>query len=146
MSILVADQLLDKFVQPIKVERPITLLGIRAKLYFHDRPAGNFSLSFYQNGNKLYSYPFTSMQAFEAIGATKSYYFWADLALKGICNLPEGDLELRLEATGYTFSSSSWLGWCKDFTGYEGKLLSTPTDFTDYPYMFTLVQYREREL
>jgi hypothetical protein len=145
MTTLVADQLgSDPLEQAIVLYRDHDLAGIRPSLYFHNLPAGTFYLRIYQDGVSIKEYTFTSASARAAIG-TPHNYFWVDLALSGRCRLSSGEYIIKLESTGYTSSYSSAVMWLKDWTSLRSDCIDTVVNFTEHPFSFNLIEYRERE-
>jgi hypothetical protein len=144
MTTLVADQLITELVQPLSIYRDMSLVGIRAKLYFHNSPSGTFYFNFYKNGDLFKSVMFTSAWSKLQIG-TLDQSFWIDMAIQEPINLSQGDIVVKLESSGYLFTSSAWLGWCKDFNQVSGNVIGTPIDFTEHPFILRLIEYTERE-
>lgn len=144
MTTLAVDRLITELVQPISLYRETTSLGIKARLYFHNDPSGIFHFKFYKDGVLLKQLDFTT--TWSKLQINNLYpYFWIDLAIKETFNLPKGDLVVKLESTGNSFSEMSFVGWCKDFGGHNGIIIGDPKDFTDYPFMFKIIEYKERE-
>lgn len=144
MTRIAADQLISNLSQTIKLYRDMSLAGIRTKLYFHNLPAGTFYFNIYKDAQKIYSYSFDSLAAKQAIDTPYSY-FWVDLALAGNLNLEQGQYSIVLESWGYTFSEDSFIGWVKDFN-LSGDIIGEPSDFSEYPFSFKLVEYGDREV
>jgi hypothetical protein len=145
MTTLVSDQLVTSLSQSITVYRDQVLAGMKARLYFHNSPIGVFYFNIYKNGDVVDSISFDSVYCKDQIG-TSDDYFWIDLAIKRTIGISKGDIVLKLESSGYTFNTNSWIGWCKDFKNPTGEVIGSPIDFTEHPYMFKLVEYKEREL
>jgi hypothetical protein len=144
MTRIAADQLVTNLSQTIYVYRDMSLAGLRVKLYFHNLPDGTFYLNIYKGAEKIKSFPFDSLVAKQKIDTPYSY-FWIDMALASNFNLPQGEYSLVLESWGYTFSGESFLGWVKDFDPF-GDVIGEPSDFSEYPFNYRLIEYVDREL
>lgn len=147
MSTLAVEQLEtgQTIIQPITVTRPIVLAALRPYLYFHGMPAGAFKLRLKRSTTTIKEWEFTSSDAREAFGGSLNYFHvYLSLVSEAFVIRP-GEYTLELSATGYTLSSGSFMGWCKDFAGPTGAIIGTPNDFTSYPLSFRIIETRERE-
>jgi hypothetical protein len=151
MSTLVTDRLDTEsglvLTQEIEIKREITLAGIRCFLYFHGLPAGTFYFRLYKDGNLIKEYSFTAASAkASANGVNPTHnHFWVYLSLAGDVKLGRGDHELKLESSGYTFDEDSWIGWSKDWDKLDSLTSGVPSDFSEYPYSYKLIEYAPRE-
>lgn len=60
--------------------------------------------------------------------------------------LSPGDYQIEMTATGYTYSSANFVGWCKDRVCYFGNIYGTiPANYTLNPYSYRLIEYQPRE-
>lgn len=147
MSTLAVEQLEtgQTIIQPITVTRPIQLGAIRPYLYFHGMPAGTFTFRLKRSTTVIKEWSFNSTQARDAFGGSLNFFHvYLSLASEAFAIKP-GEYTLELSATGYTFSSGSFMGWCKDFAGPTGAIIGSPNDFTSYPLSFRIIETRERE-
>ena len=73
-------------------------------------------------------------------------HLWYRAHFEGV-KLPFGFYVLKLSATGYTFSSSSFLAWCKD---WENKYDENPdldsVEWTQWPLAVRLLTLSNREI
>jgi hypothetical protein len=144
MSTLVGEQLDATLTQSITTTRPLQLAGIRPSLYVHNVPAGTFYFRVYSGATLIKEYSFTSASAKTAVG-TAHNYFWVDLPLTGALGLDVGTYSIKFESSGYTISESAYIVWLKDWAKLRENALGTPSDFTEYPYAFNLIEYGARE-
>lgn len=147
MSTLAVEQLEtgQTIVQPITVKRPIQLGAIRPYLYFHGMPAGTFKVQLKKLTTVIKEWEFNSTQARDAFGGSLNFFHvYLSLTSETFVIKP-GEYTIELSASGYVFSSGSFIGWCKDFTGPTGAVIGTPNDFTSYPLSFRIIETRERE-
>jgi hypothetical protein len=144
VTVLVGDQLGETLEQEFVLNRDHYLAGIRQSLYFHNLPAGTFYFRIYKDEVLLKEYSFTAASAKAAIG-TPHNYFWVDLALEGACRLIAGTYIMKLESTGYTSGYTSGVIWLKDWQKVRSDCYDTPANFTEHPFSFNLIEYRERE-
>lgn len=108
-------------------------------------PSGVFNLNIYKSGNLIKSFSFTSANAKAAANLSENYFhIYYSLSTTPFM-LPRGTYEIKLEHSGYTFNTSSWMGWCKDLVPF-GRLTGTPSDFTENPFSFTILEYQPREI
>lgn len=144
MSTLVVDRLISYFSQPIAVEREISCLALRAKMYVHDLPPGSFKFKIMRDATLIKAFPFTSLDLQQKLQITDDY-FWGEFAFDGLFFLPRGHYQIRLESSGYTFQESSFIGWVKDFEEIGRKVIGDAPDFSQYPFSFNLVEAINRE-
>lgn len=145
MSTLVVDQLTgDPLEQEITLDTDLDIAGFKPVVMLSGMPAGSFSFNFYSGATLIKSYTFTAASVQAAI-ATSNNYFWAHLALPGDLRLTKGTYTIKLEATGYTYAENSFVSWVKDWQKLRPKTTGTPSDFTEYPYAYNLIEYVPRE-
>lgn len=144
MTTLAVEELVTTLVQPLLVDKPIRLLAVKPWLYFHNMPAGTFSMKLKKATTTIREWTFTSADARSAFGGTQQF-FHVYLSLSGAPLIIEpGEYTLELSATGYTFGAS-WVGWCKDWQGAVGRVEGSAPDFTGYPYSFRILASKGRE-
>jgi hypothetical protein len=143
LTSLVMDSLETELVQDIEIYKDMSIKGIKLKLYFHQSPPGTFYLRFYKDASVIKEYSFISSNIKSQIG-TLNNYFHAVVALVGDFMLPRGNIQIKLESSGYSYSNSSFIGWCKDYDKVDERFTGTSNDFTSHPYEFKLIEYIER--
>lgn len=144
MSTLVVDQLITTLDQPVSIKKPIQLATIRPHLYLHNNPTGTFYLNIYNLSGLFKSFSFTSNDIKSAAGLSEAYFhaYYAITTTPFI--LPRGSYTIKLESSGYTFSESSFVGWCKAVKA-TGNVSGEPENYTENPFSFSLIEYQPRE-
>jgi hypothetical protein len=145
MSTLAVYRLFTYVSQPITVRRDLLCGSIRLKLYSHDLPDGTFSISILKGTQDIFTITFTSVDLQQKID-TSDRYFWGDFAFPVNFYLDRGDYEIRLDSSGYVFSESRFLGWVKDFDEIDRDIIGEANDFSQYPFSFNLIEYKQREV
>ena len=147
MTTLVVDELLSQFEQPIYFKQKILVTSIKLHLYVHNMPLGNFVFSIEKEGNPYASFNFTSSSLRSSFGGTENFFHvFMPFTFGGGAVFDRGEYLFRITQTGYIYSASSFLGWCKDFGGYFGDISDPDAEFTEYPYSFRIIQRKPREL
>ena len=145
MTTLAVDRLISYLEQPITVRRDLLCASLRAKLYVHALPSGTFTLKISRDSQIVSQVSFSSVNLQQKI-STPYVYFWGDFAFPATFHLTRGDYLIRLESSGYTFTDSSFIGWVKDFDELERDLTGEANDFSQYPFSFNLIEYKQREV
>ena len=144
MTRLAVEELITTLVQPLTVETTVRLLAVKPWLYFHNMPAGTFTMALKKDAATIREWQFTATDARNAFGGSQQF-FHVYLSLSGApLIIYQGEYTLELSASGYTFGSS-WVGWCKDWQGVVGKVEGQAADFTSYPYSFRILASKGRE-
>ena len=147
MSTLVYDTLETELVQEIVVGNHLGLYNPTLKpwLYFLNNPAGTFTLSIYKGVDFLMSKSFTLADLKTQLNTTdKSGYLFFNLDFGG--HLPFGFYTLKLTSTGYTYSNTSFLAWCKDWeSNFESNPNLATIEWTQYPLAVRVISMTPRE-
>lgn len=147
MTTLVVDELLTSFTQPIRFKQRMLVASIKLHLYLHNMPAGNFSFIVEKEGDSYAAFNFSSNSLRASFGGTKNYlHVFSPFVFSTPTVFDRGDYVFRLTQTGYNYSTTSFLGWCKDFGGVFGGISDPNAGFTDYPYSFRIIEMKPREL
>ena len=144
MSRLVVDELITTLEQPITVDRSSYIASIRPHLYCHNSPLGTFYLNIYSPSGLIKSFSFTSQDIKSSCGLSEAYFHAYYAISMTPFLLPRGEYTIKLESSGYTFSESSFVGWCKDVDPV-GRVSGTPENYTENPFSFNLIEYKPRE-
>lgn len=147
MSTLVVDEYKGiPLAQPFKLESGIiSVASIKAMFYVHNKPAGLFKMELKRGAEVIASWEFTAQDLKDSFGSTKDYFhvIYPFYKPNGI-RLDRGDYVLEFSSVGYTYAGSAWIGWCKDWQGYQGEVYDPqPTSFINYPYSYRLLEYGE---
>lgn len=147
MSTVVVDELITTLDQPISVFRPISLAAIKPYIFAASPLIESITFSILKDGVAL----FTQSHLFEDLKAAlntsdDNFHGFFPFYTEGTIYLPPGDYVIRMSASGYTFSSTNFVGWCKDYLRYFGKITGEiPTHYSMFPYSFRLLEYSSRE-
>ena len=148
MTTLVVEELKTTLSQNFTIngERRYQLVAVRPKIYMHNAPNGTFSLSIKSGSTTLASKSFTSAEIKSDLSTSDNYaWIWKNLAFDFTVPLEKGDYSLELSSSGYSFSSSSYIGWVKDHESVFNTISGNPTSSLDNPFTFQLFEYRTRE-
>jgi len=131
MTTLVVEELKTTLTQEVTFTLPRRshIHAIRPHLYVHNAPAGAFSFSVLDSSdNVLITKTFTAANVYTALGTANLYArAYYTILFDNKVHLPSAIYKLRLSASGYTFSNSSYLGWVRDHEDLKVTLGYTPT-------------------
>jgi hypothetical protein len=146
VTTLVIDELITELDQPVKIEKKIIAESIRLHLYFHNLPSGSFNFEIHKESGLYRSFPFNSSQVRSLFDGTKDFFHvYLSFGIGEKLILDRGNYHFKITQSGYDFSPSSFVGWCKDFQGYFGRISDENAEFTEYPYAFRIIERRPRE-
>lgn len=145
MTTLAVDRLISYLAQPITVRRDILCAAFRAKLYVHNLPSGVFLISILKGAQVIMTIDFSSVELQQKLDID-DLYFWGDFAFPVSFYLDRGDYQIRLESSGYVFNDGSFIGWVKDFDEINRDIIGEANDFSQYPFSFNLIEYKQREV
>lgn len=147
MSTVVADELITTLTQPIVVSTPLNIASIKPYILAVSPSIGALKLEILQGATVLFSKSLTFSEMKAMLNTTENnFHGFFPFFPTGSIYLSPGAYSIRLSATGYTFSTNNYVGWCKDHTRYFGNIDgSLPSDFRMYPYSFKLLEYQQRE-
>lgn len=136
MSYLVVDELQTTLTQQInlKYDRIYHLAGIKINILMYNAPSGTFTLSVKNaGGTTLASADFTSADIKSDLSTSDNYaYLYKALNIE--LPLKKGSYDLVLSSSGYTYSSSSFIGWIKDYENIFNATETAPANFTENPF------------
>jgi hypothetical protein len=113
-------------------------------LYLHNSPAGTFTITVSGQGGVIYSKSFTSTDIKAALNTTDNYahVFYPIIPDEPI-QISKGDYTISLEASGYTYSNNSFLGWLKQFENIQNENSYNPIAVDSYPVAFRVKVLKE---
>lgn len=112
---LIVDELVTYLEQKITTSGSPTQLGaIRPHLYKHNNPAGTLKIQLRDSSNVLLKES-DAVTIQEITDVTNAFTHGYIRFLLKCGLLPNTDYYIRLVASGYSFSESAYIGWCKDF-------------------------------
>lgn len=147
MSTLVADELITELVQPIEFNQRMIVESIKLHLHVQNVPAGTFTFKVFKGLTEYASFNFTSTSLRTAFGGIEdNFHIYMPFVFTNGYPFERGSYTFKIEQSGYTYSASSFLAWCKDYGGIFGSIDDPNAEFTDYPYSFRIIERRRREL
>jgi len=117
-----------------------TIEAIRPYIYMHNAPAGIFTLSIKSGGTALISKTFTSAEIKTDLSTTDNYaHLWKAIVFDNPSQFENGEYELELSSSGYTYSDSSHLGWIREHENLINEISGTPVSDIENPRAFQLL-------
>ena len=139
---LVIDELITSLSQTFTVEynSRLTIEAIRPYIYMHNAPAGTFTLAVKSGGTELFSKSFTSSDIKSDLSTSDNYaHIWKALTFNDPAQIENGEYELELSASGYSFSNSSYLGWIREHENLTNEVSGTALSDLENPRAFQLL-------
>lgn len=131
----------------LKNDTRYILEEIKPYLYFHNAPAGTFTLTLLRGSTEITSKSFTTNDVKTALNTTDNYFhLFYPVQFDSFLPLEKGTYKLRLSSSGYVFSGSSYIAWVKEFESIYQEFENDISVVTDYPYSFRLIINNNREL
>jgi hypothetical protein len=139
MTTLVCDELITTLTQTVNLsyDRVYQIAGVKIKLLMYNAPTGTFTLSLKSGATTLASDTFNSAEIKTDLSTANNY---AHIYKALTFNLPlkKGAYDLVLSSSGYTFSTSSFLGWCKSFENVFNEEVDNTVEYVDKPFDYLL--------
>lgn len=147
MTTLVVDELLTTLTQTVNFEydRRYHVAGIKIKLLMYNSPSGTFTLSLKDGATTLASADFTST-VIKSDLSTSDNYAHLYKALTFSLPLKKGSYDLVLSSSGYTYSSSSFLGWVKSYENVFNEEVDSTQPFNNKPFDFLIYENVREDL
>lgn len=136
MSKIQINELRDTLTQEIRLEQSVryTIGGLYPWLYMHNAPAGTFTIDVLSGPTVRASQTFTSATIKSALGTSHNYATsWHPIIFTNPTQLEAGTYSVRLSASGYTYSPSSFLAWCQQHENLVNSLDYTPLSDAENP-------------
>ena len=139
MTTLVVNELRSNLSQNItfKSSGRCHIGSILPYLYLHNSPVGTFKFQLMRYADVVYEREFTSADIKLSLNTTDNYahVFYPVIPLQKI-KIESGDYILKLSSTGYTYSKTSFIGWCQQFENVQNEMDYIPTDIYDNSLAF----------
>jgi len=147
MTTLVIDELKTTLTQSVNLnyDRVYHVAGLKIKLLMYNNPTGTFTLSLKTGATTLASASFTSADIKTDLSTTDNYAHLYK-ALSFSLPLKKGSYDLVLSSSGYTFSDSSFLGWCKSYTNVFNEEVDSSASYTNKPFDFLVYENVREDL
>lgn len=116
--------------QSITVNKNSLLVAVRPHLYIHSNPSGSLKIQILDSNDEL----ITESETLIISDITTSSYFhgyvrfYVNLYLK-----KDVEYKIKLASTGYTYSKTSYVGWCNGFDLNKYEMDYTPVNLFTYP-------------
>lgn len=121
----------------------LVIESVRPYLYFHNAPAGTFTLSLYSGATLLDSADITFAEVQTALATTDNYiHAYCRFEFENNPVLPPGSYELKLTASGYTRTNASYAGWVALHEDLINDISYAPANDSENPLTFQLWGYR----
>lgn len=118
-----------------------TVAAISPYLYFHNAPAGTFTVELV--GLRAWSFDFAEVQAATAVEGYSHVFF--PLVPITPLHLDVGTYTLRLSASGYALGAS-WMGWVQQHENLDNLLDYVPTNDGQNPLAIRIKEMRRRTI
>lgn len=127
----------------VLADKRIIVEAVRPYLYFHNSPSGTFTLSLYKGATLIDSASITSSEIQTALATSNNYFHaYSRFDFENHPVLNEGAYTLKLTASGYINSSSSYIGWVALHEDLINNITYTPNSDSENPLTFQLWGYR----
>jgi len=104
--------------------------AIYPHLYVHDTPAGDFTVALKQGVTTIFSKTFDTADIKASLPTTDDFvHVYYPVIPDSVIYVDGGEFTIELTQSGYTFSESNYLGWCREFEPQSFK--SDQADFID---------------
>jgi hypothetical protein len=130
--------------QDFSFDVEVSCIGIRPKLYKHLEPAGTFTISLIEKGSaKVLRTKSQTAAEMKAAGELDDYSAGFILFDWDFVNLKKDEIyTIKLEASGYTFAESAYIGWIKEYFSPTNKTTPDPSTDLENPYSFQVAGYQ----
>lgn len=113
-------------------------------LYVHNAPAGTFTFTITKDSVDIFSQTFTSSDIKAAEGTVNNYlHVFYPIVPDTNVFMECGDFSAKLTASGYAYSSSSFLGWIQQHEDLNNILDYVPATDAENPLAMRIKIYKE---
>jgi hypothetical protein len=139
MTTLVCDELVTTLTQTVNLsyDRVYHIAGLKIKLLMYNAPSGTFTLSIKSGATTLASTDFTSADIKTDL-STSDNYAHIYKALSFSLPLKKGAYDLVLSSSGYTYSATNFIGWCKSFENVFNEEVDSTVTYNNKPFDYLL--------
>lgn len=144
MTTLVVEELrASPLVQSFVIEKRLIVHAVRPYLYTHNFPAGTFTVSLLTSTDDVIAYKtFSSSAIYAGLGTVNAYaHAFYKIEFDGGLPLVAGTYKIKLSSSGYTYISSSYLGWVKEHEDLKVNTTYVITGAEQNPLSFELWSY-----
>lgn len=145
MSTLLVQELLTELSQDITLasgER-YSVGGMYPYIYLHNSPSGTFTLEIIRGVTTVASKSFTSTDIKNSVPTANNYlHCFYPVIFDNNIQLEKGDYTVKISASGYTYSASSFIGWIQQHENLNNNLDYTPVGDEENPLALRFKVYR----
>jgi hypothetical protein len=149
VTTLLVETLTSELSQDIRLagEERFSIGAIIPYVYMHNSPSGTFYLKVINGVTEVFSQAFTSSDIKSSIPTTNNYahVFYPIVPILPI-QLDPGVYTIKITASGYSNSSTNFLGWIRQFEDLNNTLDYVPTSDDQNPLAIRLKIYKRGEL
>jgi len=131
----------------MRVSQAMNIGGIKLNLLASSPSLTSVTVNLIKDSVTLFSKTLT-LAEIKSMGLTtlNNWHGFIPFSSSASLYLSEGDYQIVLFATGYTYSETNFIGWCKDLVCTIGNVYGIiPTNYTLNPYSYRLIEYKPRE-
>lgn len=148
MTTLVSRALDDELTQKIKfkLNGRCHLAAMIPYFLIFNAPAGVFTFELYSEdqAETIYSRDFTATDILEALETNDVYaHVFYPVIPENPVQIEKGLYTMKLTATGYTKSESSFIGWIQQFEDVQNEMEYVPFDDSQNPLATRYKHYKE---
>lgn len=146
MSIYLCEELVTTLSASLtfSAERRHNIGGIKIGLVSYNAPSGTFTLSLKSGATTLWSDTFNHAELKTDLSVANDYLYIFK-AFSTDIKIESGVYTLEISASGYTYSTNSFLGWIRDTNGFQVVTEGvTPLD-ENSPYFVLLYENKKQE-
>lgn len=145
MTTLVTEELRTTLTQTFTYDlnKRVSLAGIRPYLTMFNAPAGTFTFTLKRGAVTIATKDFTSTEIKSDLSTSDNYaHLWKVIQFDDPVQLTKGTYSMVISSSGYTYSTSSFLGWNKEFENKFNADDGTATGIFDNPFSYQLFAYQ----
>ena len=99
-----------------------SLAALYPHLYIHNEPAGTFTITLKKGATNIFSKSFNVSDIKATIDSPLDYsHVWYPVIPTNPVQIDSGEYLVELTSSGYTFSESAYIGWCRNFEEMDFK-------------------------
>lgn len=145
MSSLLVDKLVTELTHEIRLNgnSRIHIAAIYPYLFLYNSPAGTFTLSILSGATTIFSQSFDSATIKISMSTVNDYaHVFYPIIPPNPLPIEPGLFTIKLSASGYTPTESSYLGWIKQHENLQNVLEYTPVNDTYNPYALRIKVFK----
>lgn len=146
MSTLLVEELYSELNQDIafNLDSRCHIGAIIPYIYIHNAPVGTFKLQMMKGSTLVFENIFTCDEIKASLNTSDNYahVFYPVIPLTPT-QIEKGTYTIKLSSTGYTFTSASYLGWCRQYENVQAILDFEPENDGQNPMAMRIKIYKE---